>query len=558
MSDVGPDRTRALLAICCVFGLVLVAAFVPAVDQAEPDGDDRWSVPGEPDDAERAAAGGDGETSNVDDAADESDDGPTVAFDEEPVPGATANVSIEGAPLWDDEATVLLDGEAVATTHPRERVAVEIPYEEEVTLGVEGVDAPDRSYELPTELRIETDNAAVVGSEVGVRVTIADEPVADAPIRLDGEALATTDANGTATLSLPSEPGETTIAAERDAATGTESIELARIELDTRGWLLLPGGRATAEVTADGEPVRNATVAVSGGEERRTGADGTVAVSLPIADETVVEASRADSTAETTIDGLFRGLGIVLLAGSSLAIGMAASYRHLWKLRAARWEGPGDAPPPGITVADGLVGIANSVGRLLGSVPSPAAVASRLVGTFGRVGGAVLDGIRSGPLGSGSASGRSLPPLSMPSLSLPSPSLPSLSGLFSLRLLSSVGSDGGRSSGGSPSERRQRGIGTRKPEHDDGEAEPPDDRTRITLAWHALVDRLGVRRPETRTPGQLARRAVDEGFPRDAVVRLLSAFRDVEYGNREATAERVERAERAASELDPSSGGEEE
>ncbi|MFC7136215.1 DUF4129 domain-containing protein [Halobaculum litoreum] len=47
---------------------------------------------------------------------------------------------------------------------------------------------------------------------------------------------------------------------------------------------------------------------------------------------------------------------------------------------------------------------------------------------------------------------------------------------------------------------------------------------------------------ESWTPGDLARRAADRGYPRDAVDALTEAFRGVRYGGRPATDGRRDRA----------------
>lgn len=49
----------------------------------------------------------------------------------------------------------------------------------------------------------------------------------------------------------------------------------------------------------------------------------------------------------------------------------------------------------------------------------------------------------------------------------------------------------------------------------------------------------------TRTPGEIARSAVDRGFPESPVRQLTAVFREVEYGNRSLSDDRLERAREA-------------
>jgi hypothetical protein len=65
-----------------------------------------------------------------------------------------------------------------------------------------------------------------------------------------------------------------------------------------------------------------------------------------------------------------------------------------------------------------------------------------------------------------------------------------------------------------------------------------------------MVDRLDAPDRETRTPGELARRAVDAGMNPEAVRELTDLFRAVRYGDERATAERERRADRALEQLE--------
>jgi hypothetical protein len=57
-------------------------------------------------------------------------------------------------------------------------------------------------------------------------------------------------------------------------------------------------------------------------------------------------------------------------------------------------------------------------------------------------------------------------------------------------------------------------------------------REQIRRAWADLADRVAPRR-ETMTPGEIARIAVERGYPADAVDSVTDAMRAVEYGERD-------------------------
>jgi hypothetical protein len=97
----------------------------------------------------------------------------------------------------------------------------------------------------------------------------------------------------------------------------------------------------------------------------------------------------------------------------------------------------------------------------------------------------------------------------------------------------------GASQGSSPSQR---------PADTDGAEQEP--RLTVREAWTQLLRQVSVRRPRTKTPGELAEHAVEsDGLPAEPVVTLRDSFREVEYGSRSAS-DRVERVQRAVEQLE--------
>lgn len=91
---------------------------------------------------------------------------------------------------------------------------------------------------------------------------------------------------------------------------------------------------------------------------------------------------------------------------------------------------------------------------------------------------------------------------------------------------------------------------TRPPEFDDVSPSNP-----VYRAWRRLATSVEERPDRTATPGELARRAVEEGLDRDAVDTLRETFEEVRYGGRPPTGERAERARRALERIDDREGG---
>lgn len=90
-------------------------------------------------------------------------------------------------------------------------------------------------------------------------------------------------------------------------------------------------------------------------------------------------------------------------------------------------------------------------------------------------------------------------------------------------------------------------------EDDPEEPAPPGS---VEEAWAAFVEHLGVRNAATRTPGELARVAVEAGLPADPVRRLTGAFREVRYGGVPPSEDRLRAALSALEEI-RRDGGEE-
>ena len=131
----------------------------------------------------------------------------SVAVIGETVPNANVTVTATVGEVPIRNGTVLVAGEDVATTNRAGRATVTLPDTGgNVTIAVErGSIRGTRTITLPT-LSIEvqpTMPLALPYTDVVVNVTADGDPVGNAPVRIDGEQVATTDLNGTATVTLP-------------------------------------------------------------------------------------------------------------------------------------------------------------------------------------------------------------------------------------------------------------------------------------------------------------------------------------------------------------------
>ena len=560
-------RRRLVVVLACVGCLLAVASALPAADPRldAPGGGgsasagDWESIVSEPTPAEAVDGESDGGETDDESSADGSGDGSDTG-------GANNGITVDGALEPGNEVTVEIvnsdgishfdpptmevNGEAVGEPSPFGRVSgVPVPHAETMT-----VEVPERdlsaTFDVRTDATVRLHGSAAPGAERELSAAVGSTPLRDATVSVDGEPVATTGDDGRARITLPREVGEATVTVERDPIAGTETVAIAAPEVSFDSPLLVPGSLAPVRVTADGGGVPNATVAVVGGDEAAVLAamdDGDAATIdgastattddggharlwLPLDDEATVVATTAGQTATATVGNLYLRLTAVLVVVPGLLIGGSVTYLRL----ARRYD-----HEPGNEFAVLFVGLAELFDRLASlarmpsvSLPSFSWPRIRVPTGLGRSIGAALGGVLAG-----------------------------FASLASLPSLPSLGSERSSSRGSAGSLVRS-GIDSLRGSSDDDASEdaesapladeplgPSSPRRTVRAAWHAFCDRLGVRRRETRSPGEVARRAVDAGYPSGAVNELLSTLRDVEYGGRSPTPDRAARAHDAATGL---------
>jgi len=426
-----------------------------------------------------------------------------------------ATVTRDGAPV--EGADVYFNGEPVGTTGPDGTVSGTVPYEDELTITVDAPDdeeslaAPsvprssDRSfavagpqaqgstnasYELNTSASVSVTGEQVTGGEVTVTATVDGVPVRDGAVLLAGEQVATTDGQGRAAVTLPTDPGNVSIAVERDAVRGNTTVVLEQLSVATSPTLplALPATGQTVNATMGGAPVTNATVTVGGEQVARTGATGQATVGLPLAGSATITVSKYGQTATTTVGGLFVntvGIGIalgVLIAG----IVVGARRRNITPGTVRAW----------VRAAREL-----AVGALVGVVVVLDALLSRFRTRANLTAGALWDLL---------AGRRS-----------PAALLEALRAWVDARL----------SAAENAASDAVAAVSATDANGDDG---TPAARVTIREAWTRFLTHVSLRRYWTQTPGEIAAHAIErDGLPPGAVRTVRDAFRAVEYGQRD-------------------------
>ncbi|NLV07749.1 hypothetical protein GOC83_16560 [Haloarcula rubripromontorii] len=466
-------------------------------------------------------ANGTGDT----DGTGDSGDGQTVSQSGEFVielnrtatPGAAvaATVTRDGAPV--EGAMVAFNGEPVGTTGPDGTVSGTVPYEAELTISV---DAPSNeaslvapsvprdsarafavtgpqaqqstnaSYELNTTASVSITGEQVTGGEVTVTATVDGVPVRDGDVLLDGEQVATTDRQGRASVTLPAEPGNVSVAVERDAVSGNTTVVLERLSVATSPTLPLavPVAGQTVNATMGGDPVTNATVTLGGEPTARTGAAGQATVGMPVAASAEISVSKYGQTTTTTVGGLFVNAAVVAGALGVLVAGTVVGARR-------RNVTPGT-----------LWGWVRAVRELaVGALVGVAVVADDLLGRFRTRLELTVTALRDLLAGHRS----------------PATLLDALRAWISERL--SAAEDAASDA--------MAAVSTTASNGGDGTTAA---RVTIREAWTRFLTHVSLRRYWTRTPGEIATHAIErDGLPPAAVRTVRDAFRAVEYGQRD-------------------------
>lgn len=202
-------------------------------------------------------------------------------------------------------------------------------------------------------------------------------------------------------------------------------------------------------------------------------------------------------------------------------------------------------------VSDGAIG--RAVGRIpqvtTAALLSGSSALSRVGAGVSAVSSGVLTGLATGIGSVGTMSLRGLAGLPSALGSLTVAPLRALSGLggaggFFASVRSGVDSPSLFGSSDSESERTTTAAATAE-----GDDSPDIATLSVREAWALLADRVSVPDPETATPGEYARRAIEGGLPAEPVGRLTVLFREVEYGGKSATGDRTESARDALRQL---------
>jgi transglutaminase-like putative cysteine protease len=404
------------------------------------------------------------------------------------------------------------------------------------------------TFELDTAVDVDLSGTAREGQQAVVTADIDGVPVRNGDVYVDGEQVGRTDQDGRATVRLPHDE-DAVVRVQRGPVEGTAIHELAPWLNVTVEGLALPGQPATIETSRYGQPV-DARVSLDGEVVGRTGPDGDLEVRVPVANGATLTATAGDASGTHVMGPLYVWfVPPILLAvvGSALAA---------WRFRASL-----AAAAEASGLAGALVALASGFRRAVVSVGTTFAAVVTFAGVFaadtvtwfgasaehaltwiGRRAGGAVERVAAGVVaGAGWLVDRVAPFLGrlrtrvragdvvgVARLLARSPVLAASGVVAGAGLLWAWLTEGGDEATTGTDTAATAAASTAGTDADDeaGSPAPPG----LFAVWRAFVAVVPATAVPSRTPGELARAAVDAGFPADPVRELTERFREVRYG----------------------------
>jgi transglutaminase-like putative cysteine protease len=364
------------------------------------------------------------------------------------------------------------------------------------------------SHAIEREITLVVAGREAPGETVTVTTRAGDETLPGTTVRVDGERVGETDAEGRIDLTLPERTGDISITAERQPLTGETTVSIPELSMTLESGPLgaYAFGSGTVTVELDDEPAAAVPVTIGGREVAVSGRDGTATVEFPLGTGATVAVEAAGQRESVTVSGLL----YVPAAVGLVAVGLLLGIGYLFRRGSVDPRDALDAVVrlPGVVLTAGSLALVSGARRGDVYISAGARRLREVVRT--------VVGLFTGEVSVGEARARF--------------------GAWIAGLL-----------------RRVRGVLP-------GREEPPaSEPMTVREAWTRFLGTISANRAATRTPGELAAHAIEEdGLPAEAVRTLRDTFREVEYGSRtasdrlEGVQEAIERIERTD---DSDSGG---
>ena len=463
------------------------------------------------------------------------------------------------------------------------------------------------AYAVRGEVELSVRGEPYPGSSLTVSASIEDVPVRGGTVSIDGSIVGETNASGLAAVTVPDGRETVTVTVRRGDFAGETTVDVRLLTATVRPGegFPFPGEPAVVNASIDGEPAGDVPVSVAGQRVGTTAADGSLEFALPAIPAGSVVTSTERQSASVPVRGIYVPTLVNVLVVCLLGVATVGATR-LWRGASTRrvalaWGAlavadaaliVGELPGLGIALLGiGLVGVVYYRRRVRSGGERAAGTAVTAVMVVRRVALEITVALervvdRLGDLLSrawarltsfetlaawvGNAVRKvattvwvyltlrraGLALFALAELAVANARwgdeglVASVAGFSLLAILVAVwralrADPGGMVADDGDSGQAERVHSGRVRSNTD---EAEEQLLSVRELWRTFARWVVPGAWRTQTPGEVARAAVDRGFPREPVEELTDAFRDVEYGSEPATTRR-ERAQAAFDQL---------
>lgn len=455
---------------------------------------------------------------------------------------ATVVATIEGVPVRNGRVSI--DGDVVGETNDNGRLNVTLPFTKRVKVNVSRGDTFGQARQtVDADLDVKLRNQPRPGQRTTLVARINDRSLPNATAFIDGERIGLTGSNGTTSFTVPYRQNFSLEIRRGEFSTKLMFAVDSQLTVSVDGRRL-PFQSVTITAMMAGRAIPNATVSVHNETVGATGPDGSESVSLPLSNTAPITVRRGEFSTTRTLTGLlFLPLAGLLLLIAVLSGGIVTwRYNLLQRLR----DITVDVQRLRELLQYGIAGLLAGYDRLRGWGRAGLA---RLLAGFVFIGIVVTylsDRIRA-VIRMGWRKIRAIRHRVADVLKLASSprtllavvatglrTVPTRIRILFGRLWTRIAAVGRRGPPEVGDERLARGSLA--------DSTAGGGQLDVRAAWATFGRRLPLRNRKTITPGEMARTAISEGFPRDSVRQLTTVFREVEYGEYPQTEARQERA----------------
>jgi transglutaminase-like putative cysteine protease len=415
---------------------------------------------------------------------------------------ADCSVAVDIEPLPDDQTDSVRPPNSTEEVRSQERIS-----DDNRSVSVQTIEEVNTSSLTSANTTIQTEpDPLIIGGTATAEIQREGAPAANNSVFLAGQQLGRTDTQGRIEFTVPEtlSGGEKLLIVRSDDVEEGAVVTLAEFRLNAsqERLLALPDEPVQITATVGEEPIGGVELTRNGNVVATTDANGTAIIPLSVAPTTTISAQYNGQTTSIRIENrllsvLLRIVGITVLAGV-VSIILNRRFDLLGAAKQGAIRTSTEAQQTGRMVAQSVVQLPNKIAavRRHGIRRSLSLISQWLVSMLERIRGRLPDSLL----------------LYLISL-----------GVQLYQMLRREGQTAEKSA----SEAASDDSTTPDPTTTDGhDGESPSSLQRI---WTTFVRLVFRRVTPTYTPGEVARKAIDKGFPATPVNRLTNAFRTAAY-----------------------------